>query len=989
MLNSNNNPWKGLESYDVTDSHLFFGRDKDIEKLLKVLGNSISTVIYGESGVGKTSLIRAGLFPRLYKEGSLPVWIRLDHESDEDYMSQIERVILNEINVNGCEIEYSHSLDLSELNPKERLWMLLYTSVIWDQRNKRVFPVIFFDQFEELFTVAKTSKSATAFFSDIAEISQQVPNEFLMEYLERNDAPLIPQTNSQIRFVYSLREDFLGSLENSTTSYAYLFNNKVGIRKLNGQQALEIIIKPVGEFVDMNSAGKILEILSDVNTLPSNLEDIEVEPTLLSLYCSKLYEKAKEQNLKKLTLALINSEGKDTIYKYYAKCMEQLPDDTVGYIERELLTKNGFRKQLLADDIDSFYLSDEYIQFLLDSRIIKSGFRQSSKYYEFTHDVLCAVAKRHRDETHSSAAVRTKFIKLLLWSYDLVVNFCVVYILLSCTEYTYHIISEPIELLLAVITIFGALFVRTIKYTSFSGKLWGPVVNLMLSIGLVFQLGEITPENFERFIGFTNRQVIYLAILQFVLAIFNRNNSVANIFVSLKEINRPIFLVPLKLFLIAISLLLSYFSGAMSPVCFKWISQIVCFVLICIGISAFYRLDLNKSLITQIVILFLLGFVCPYGLRISQKLPFWQALMCFGISGYLFVYYFLHLYKCGFRCNGMSISFLKLCEDKIGISLHGIYFFYNIFLLSVSVILSGMVGIRSLPLNCTKVSYVIPYEKAIFGDQYHWNINSIAERRNYRLFVTKDDKGREGLQHYGTLVLPHDYFKIDNEITYKQAEINNDGTVTLSDYLVRVKVDTNATPYTTVFLSDYLYLNNHFSKRMIDELDTYYHSSSSARRRLDNYLMGIEHSSDRTGMKILNKINKLRGCAPEDELYRLKWLILANRMKEIAVAKEASLLGYAKVDVNVFGELFRDDLNVDDFGFSNEFISTMRVLNTLAENPCVLTSDEILYKCDSAGLGLAVNENIDILDGDPSFDVFVKKYSSCLGEELQNEQEYQ
>lgn len=981
MLNSNNNPWKGLESYDVTDSHVFFGRDKDIEKLLKVLGNSISTVIYGESGAGKTSLIRAGLFPRLYKENSLPIWIRLDHESGEDYISQIERVILNEIEVNGCEIEYSHSLDLSKLKPKDRLWMLLYTSVIWDQSNKRVFPIIFFDQFEELFTVAKTSKSASIFFSDIAEISQQVPNESLMEYLERNDAPLIPEVNSQIRFVYSLREDFLGSLEKSTASYAYLFSNKVGIRKLNGQQALDIIVKPVCEFVDMNLACKILEVLSDVNTLPSNLEDIEVEPTLLSLYCSKFYEKAKEQNLTKLTLSLINSEGKDTIYKYYATCMERLPDDTVAYIERELLTKNGFRKQLLADDIDSFYLSNEYIQSLLDFRILKSGFRQGSQYYEFTHDVLCSVAKRHRDETHSSLAVQTKFIKLLLWSYDLAVNFCVIYILLSCTEYTSRLISNPVELLLAITTILGALFVRTAKYTSFKRELWGPVVNLMLSIGLFFQLVEIAPENFERFIRFTNRQVIYLAILQFVL-LLNRNQGVANILASLKDLRRPIFLVPLKLFLIAISLLLSYFSGAMSPVCFKWISQIVCFVLICIGISAFYRLDLKKSLITQIAILFLLGFLCPYGIRISHKLPFWQALMCFGISGYLFVYYFLHLYKCGFRCNGMSIYFLKLCKDKIGISSNKVFFFYPILLFWASASFSGMIGTRSLPFNCTNVSYVIPDEKAILRERYQWSINSIAERRNYRMFITRDDDGLLGLRHYNdNLVLPHDYIEIDNHITYKRAEINSDGKVTLSDYLVRVKVDTNAISYTTIFLSDYLYLNNSFSKRMIDELDTYYHSSSSARRRLARYLMTIKHSHDRDEIKIINKINKFKEGDLEDELYRLKWLVLANRMKEIAVAKEASLLGYTKVNVNDFGELFRDELNVDDFGFSDEFISTMRVLNTLAENPNAYTSDEIIYKCDSAGLGLAVNENVDILDGDPSFDVFVERYTSCLGKD--------
>ena len=51
----------GLASYDVGDSHLFFGRDAELEKIYKIINTNLSTVIYGESGVGKTSLIRAGL----------------------------------------------------------------------------------------------------------------------------------------------------------------------------------------------------------------------------------------------------------------------------------------------------------------------------------------------------------------------------------------------------------------------------------------------------------------------------------------------------------------------------------------------------------------------------------------------------------------------------------------------------------------------------------------------------------------------------------------------------------------------------------------------------------------------------------------------------------------------------------------------------------------------------------------------------------------
>ena len=65
MLLLNENPWMGLASYDVADSHLFFGRETEILNLEIAIKKNLSTVIYGESGAGKTSLIRAGLFPNL------------------------------------------------------------------------------------------------------------------------------------------------------------------------------------------------------------------------------------------------------------------------------------------------------------------------------------------------------------------------------------------------------------------------------------------------------------------------------------------------------------------------------------------------------------------------------------------------------------------------------------------------------------------------------------------------------------------------------------------------------------------------------------------------------------------------------------------------------------------------------------------------------------------------------------------------------------
>lgn len=66
-LNLENNPYRGLQSYDEKDSGLFFGRENLIKRLYQrvVANKQPLTVVLGASGTGKSSLMKAGLLPRL------------------------------------------------------------------------------------------------------------------------------------------------------------------------------------------------------------------------------------------------------------------------------------------------------------------------------------------------------------------------------------------------------------------------------------------------------------------------------------------------------------------------------------------------------------------------------------------------------------------------------------------------------------------------------------------------------------------------------------------------------------------------------------------------------------------------------------------------------------------------------------------------------------------------------------------------------------
>ncbi|WP_341840650.1 hypothetical protein [Chitinophaga caseinilytica] len=69
----NGNPYMGLEAYNTGHSHAFYGRTEVIRELMnKVLQHHL-VVVVGNSGTGKSSLIKAGLFPRLESEGYVPL----------------------------------------------------------------------------------------------------------------------------------------------------------------------------------------------------------------------------------------------------------------------------------------------------------------------------------------------------------------------------------------------------------------------------------------------------------------------------------------------------------------------------------------------------------------------------------------------------------------------------------------------------------------------------------------------------------------------------------------------------------------------------------------------------------------------------------------------------------------------------------------------------------------------------------------------------
>ena len=84
-------PWPGLAPYDAASGAWFKGRDEEAAELFRLIRLAPLTVLYGASGLGKSSLLQAGLFPRLRAEHFLPVYLRLDFSERRCAPSQAAR----------------------------------------------------------------------------------------------------------------------------------------------------------------------------------------------------------------------------------------------------------------------------------------------------------------------------------------------------------------------------------------------------------------------------------------------------------------------------------------------------------------------------------------------------------------------------------------------------------------------------------------------------------------------------------------------------------------------------------------------------------------------------------------------------------------------------------------------------------------------------------------------------------------------------------
>ncbi len=255
-------PYKGLMEYRLSDAEIFFGRSQAIAALLGNLQHGPLTILHAESGAGKTSLLQAGIMPRLIGAGHLPVYLR---PYDVEPSLAIKRAFLPDLGATPL-------LATAPLRD-----FLRQTDGLLGERSNLY---IFLDQFEEFFT----------------QQDEAARDEFIRELAECLDDETL-----SVRWVLAMRTEYFGNLANFRPRIRNPFENDSRLNRLNRAEAHEVVVEPAKRRGITVEPGLVEAILDDLGS-------DAVQPPQIQLVCSILYEE-RPAGSNTITRQLYDAQG--------------------------------------------------------------------------------------------------------------------------------------------------------------------------------------------------------------------------------------------------------------------------------------------------------------------------------------------------------------------------------------------------------------------------------------------------------------------------------------------------------------------------------------------------------------------------------------------------------------------------------------------------------------------------------------------------------
>ena len=411
--------YPGLRPFERGQSALFHGRKQDIFRLSNLIMHSRLSVLFSKSGIGKTSLLEAGVAPELEARRFTPIYIRVNN-SGASIVEMIAATLSQHPSCTGSDDEHL----IPDMPPT--LWELL-KRLEFDLNGLPAVPVLVLDQFEETFTLGHAQESLHAFLTQLADLANEVMPDAVRDVLRGRMRDLDASAKNwwerqpDVRMVISIRSDFLHALDEISPMIPSILSNRYQLQALDKTQAREAIAVPAalaGGFIcppfsfSPEALAELLDFLSGVEGAGARQGVGEIESFHLQILCRHIEEKIINENRPEgfvVTPEFYESKQglAREIDQFYERQIESLPEAYARrtgnpsanaaamkqtarlLIEESLVTPNDRRCSMVDDFLlNTWGVPIELLDAMVETRLLRKENRLGDAYYEISHDTL-------------------------------------------------------------------------------------------------------------------------------------------------------------------------------------------------------------------------------------------------------------------------------------------------------------------------------------------------------------------------------------------------------------------------------------------------------------------------------------------------------------------------------------------------------------------------------------------------------------------------
>jgi len=414
----------GVTPFEREQEHLFFGRDREIADLLRLTSLEKLLVLFGKSGHGKSSLLNAGLLPKLETafrgKRCLPLSIRLGAYAKDQSLSPKE-ALLSELE---RALDPAPGTDFYDSLPTGRsLWREFKRRQVHSGQPMTF--VLLFDQFEEFFLYPPDQQQQ--FRQEISELLYtEIPQPVFHEFDRLDDAAQDHlSAPPDVHVVFAIRSDRLHLLDSMKQELPAILHKRYELRGLSPEQAEAAMVQPAAAAGAHFQAHPFVFQAEALQRVIANLargaegDDAgQIESFQLQIVCQSIEDDVLARNRrgeKQVQIAVADLPDFEKVFEnYYAARISSLNDPEMErsarlLLEEELLyvdeAKGEARRLSMDGDALAANLQSKYgralppalLDALVNAFIVRREKTARGAHYEISHDTLVGAVLKSRE----------------------------------------------------------------------------------------------------------------------------------------------------------------------------------------------------------------------------------------------------------------------------------------------------------------------------------------------------------------------------------------------------------------------------------------------------------------------------------------------------------------------------------------------------------------------------------------------------------------